>query len=73
MTPEQRAELLLWLIPQLDDAERIATLQALQRLCQEELARLWAERNDSPGHVLKESEPALFTRERDAPLDLPPD
>lgn len=55
MSPERRAELLLWLIPRLDDAERIATLQALQRLCQEELARLWARSSESPGHAKEES------------------
>lgn len=32
--------------------QNIEALQALQRLCQEELARLWSQRSDSPGHVL---------------------
>jgi hypothetical protein len=53
VTPERRAELLLWLLPVLDVPERVATLQALQRLVQEELARIWGERNDGPGHALR--------------------
>ncbi len=55
MSPERRARFLLWLIPdEMDEVERVYTLQALQRLVQEELARLWAERNDAPGHALRE-------------------
>ncbi len=52
-TPAERAKLVMATVRYCPD--RIATLQALQRLVQSELARLWAERNDSPGHVLRES------------------
>ncbi len=44
--PEERAELGLAALRNCPDP--IPTLQALQRLVQEELARLWAEQNDSP-------------------------
>ncbi len=54
MIPEKLAAQLVLLLMRATEPERIATLQAMQRLIQTELARLWAERNDSPGHVLRE-------------------
>jgi hypothetical protein len=49
-TPADFAEMCLTPLQNFTETERIAALQAMQRLVQAELARLWA-RAASPGHA----------------------